>query len=264
MHKIPATCQKIRDQIKALRGEIQHIQSAPGYKQGPDDPRPGKPDPEALAEVKKLWAKVNALNSTFNHCLVKNVTPFPIRIAVSSIYCIEEQEGGLFQDDEPYVLVAGIEPASRLVELTLYGPSEDVNTGESRSFTGPPFWALDNQSAQVISDPNNVIFLVAFMENDDGTPTAARTLVKSELVASLAASVGMNRNQRVQTLINDMNDALTTPTGFPDSDDQIGSAQELRLSPLDLVRPILGPHVLTLTFSGAGAKYQVNCALTEG
>jgi hypothetical protein len=265
MAKIPTACQKIKDKIKSLQDQVKKIKSSPGFIQGKDDPHPGKPDPIDLAEVKKLQAEINALNSAFNDCLVKNVAPFPIRIAVSSIHCLEEQEGGILQDDEPYVMVAGIDLAAVPIpnlEVTLYGPFEDVNTGEGRNASGPPFWALDNKVAKTIAKPSDVIFIVAFLENDDGNPKALRTLVKSELMASLVASNGMSRATRVNKLIADMGSALGTPTGFPDSDDQIGSAQELKLTSLDLVRPILGAHVKKLTFSGDGAKYEVSCALT--
>jgi hypothetical protein len=65
----PDDCQKIRDQIEALRAQIEKIQSAPGFKQGPTDPKPGKPDPEALAEVKKLLAQIGSLNSALKNCI---------------------------------------------------------------------------------------------------------------------------------------------------------------------------------------------------
>ncbi|KAF0249206.1 MAG: Uncharacterized protein FD167_1392 [bacterium] len=262
---LPNSCQQIVNKIKALQAQIKQIQLSAGYTQGPDDPHPGKPDPESLAEVKALQAQIAKLKLSLNSCILNNVAPFPLKIKVSSIYCVKEQETGILQDDEPYVLVASIDlnvfPIPNL-EVTLYGPFEDVNTGESRTTNGTPFWALD-KSAKTIAQPTDVIFLVAMMENDDGTPNATRGLVKAQLTAALAASIGMPRPQLINVLINDMSSALAIPTGFPSSDDRIG-VKELVLTPLDLVLPILGPRTRTLSFSGDGAKYDVSCLLTQG
>src|SRR5262245_44066649 len=60
-------CQPIRNTIDSLRQQIEDIQTSPDYTQGPNDPHPGKPDPEALHEVtvlqKQLASKVAQLHA---------------------------------------------------------------------------------------------------------------------------------------------------------------------------------------------------------
>lgn len=261
----PATCQPFMDKIKALRTKIKQIQTAPGYIQGKDAPHPGKPDPESLAEVKKLQQEIAALNSSFKSCILSNVAPFPLKIKVGSIYCAKQQGTFFFESDAPYVLVASIDlsvvPLPNL-EVTLYGPWDGVDTGESRNSDGTLFWAI-NGSAKTILQPTDVIFLVAVMEKDEGSPNATRGLVKAQLTATLAASIGLSRSNLVTKLINDMNSALSIPTGFPNPDDKI-AVKELTLSALDLVLPTVAPLAKTLSFSGDGAKYDVTCVLTQG
>src|SRR5262249_505853 len=109
MGKIPAACQKILDEMKAVHAKMKAIQSAPGSIQGKNDPHPGKPDPEDLKEVRRLIAKIDGLTAAFNDCLVRNVTPAPLRLTVDSIKCTMQQEGGIYEDDEPYVIVVGID-----------------------------------------------------------------------------------------------------------------------------------------------------------
>lgn len=254
---IPPPCQALWNELANLRAQVKAIQKSPGYLDH------GKPNKADLAEVKQLQAQIAAKAQLFDACLLKNVKPFPMTIAVTDITCLVEQEGGFLQDDEPYVYVAAINllKVPPNLELTLYGPWEDVNTGEGRQASGPPFWSLDNKTPAPIAKPSDVLFLVAFMENDDGDPKAARALVKSTLAASLIASLGMPRAQLISKLSADMQSALALPTGFPDSDDRIGPVQELVLSPLDLVKPVVAPFFKTLTFQGNGAKYQVSFVL---
>jgi hypothetical protein len=205
----------------------------------------------------------------------------PITIAVREIKCIEEtNEVG---SDEPYVLVVGVnlKPIVPNVEAVLYGVWDDVDTGETHG-TVPvppnfppnvldaiplvwrkPFWGLNGQPA-AINNPDDVIFLVALMENDDGKPKAARGLVKGAVVASLASSTQESRAVRIQKLIADMNSALAIPTGAPNFDDQVGSAQELRLTSQDLSLASTGVHTKSLRFAGDGGKYDVVFELKKG
>lgn len=206
----------------------------------------------------------------------------PITIAVQEIKCIEEtNEVG---SDEPYVLVVGVnlKPLVPNVEAVLYGAWDDVDTGETHG-TMPlppdfdpnvfdaipvvwrkPFWGLNGQPV-AINDPDDVIFLVALMENDDGKPQAARGLVKSAVVASLASSRQEKRRAvRIQKLIADMNSALALPTGAPNFDDQIGSVQELQLTSQDLSLASTGVHTKSLRFAGDGGKYDVVFELKKG
>lgn len=192
-----------------------------------------------------------------------------LAIAVQSIKSIDDSsEVG---SDEPYILVTaanliGLVPQ---VEVTLYGPFDDVDKGETHAtivappgtpkpiadiinnspIARKPFWALDNQTAAPIASPNDVVFIVSVMENDDGKPNTLRTLVKLAAVGSLAASTGMARSLRVKKLIADIAGALGTPTGAPNFDDVVGT-HELVLTTADLVPPANRKRVKTVDFNG--------------
>ena len=193
-----------------------------------------------------------------------------LAIAVQSIKSLDDStEVG---SDEPYVLVTAANLAGLIpqVEVTLYGPFEDVDRGETHAtIVAPaglpkpiadainaspmgrkPFWALDNKTPAPIASPNDVVFIVSVMENDDGNPNALRTLVKLAAVGSLAASTGMARATRVQKLIADIGGALGTPTGAPNFDDVVGT-HELVLTAADLVPPASKKRVKTLDFNGS-------------
>ena len=217
---IPTSCQKFLNDIKSLEAQITKIQSSPGYIQGPKDPHPGRLDPESLAEVKALEKKIAADGSAFRACLLKNVNPFPVKMTISSISSIKgTNEIG---DDEPYVIVTACDLSTFPpgIESTLYGPVT-MGSGQTRNTAGKPFWFVDNTTGKTISDLSKVIFIVSLMENDDGSPAAARGLVKAETAVSLVASNGLTRAARVQKLLADIDSALAIPTGAPNFDDQI-------------------------------------------
>jgi hypothetical protein len=217
----------------------------------------------------------------------------PIAMAVRKIHCFDTND--VIGSDEPYVLVAGIDltvvPLPN-VEVTLYGPWADVDSGEIHStfpvpvfppsvppqlkqalldfltqtvpFLRTPFWALDNKSAKAIEKPTDVIILAAMMEHDDGTPQSLREAAKSAIVASLAASIGMPRDTLVTKLRNDMDaalDAFNVDAGFYSTDDHIGRTQELKLMPKDLDKARKGLHLMKLRFIGDSADYSVTFEL---
>ena len=207
----------------------------------------------------------------------------PLTIALKCIKCLEEtDEVGA---DEPYVLVVGVDLQKPVpqVEVTNYGPWGDVDQGETKftkvfpDGTHPqvtelfkklgllrvPFWGLDNESPTKISDPDDVIFIVSVMEHDDGDPEAARELAKAAAVATLASSVGMERDKRVEKLIVDIKSALAVPTGAPNFDDHIGT-KELRLTTKDLFRVLRGPYHRYLFFTGDGGHYKATFQFLKG
>lgn len=261
MTLIPVACQKFLNDAKSLEAQIAEIQSSPGYIQGPKDPHPGRPDPEALAEIKSLEKKIAADVNAFQQCLVKNIKPFPVKITIGLISSIKgtNEIGG----DEPYVIVTACDLSTAVpgVESTLYGPVS-LGSGQGKNPAGKPFWFIDQSSGKAIPDPAKVIFIVSLMENDDGSPAAARGLVKGATAVSLGSSIGLPRAQRVQKVLADIDSALAIPTGAPNFDDQIGKSKELVLSNADLILPILGPHTVGMTFSGDG-QFSVNCLITQ-
>ena len=110
-----------------------------------------------------------------------------------------------------------------------------------------------------LSDPSDVIFVVGLLEWDDGKPETLRGLVKDGAVASLVASVGLPRGERVAKLVADMNSHMGTPTGFPNVDDRIGGPQELQFSREELQRAESSgqPVEKALNFTGDGGRYSL-------
>lgn len=202
-----------------------------------------------------------------------------ITMAVTKVRClIETDEVGA---DEPYVLVIGINlkniPLPN-VEVTKYGPWGNIDKGDLMT-TKPippnfdpgnlpifvwrhPCWGLNGKPAP-ISHPDDVIFLVAVMEHDDGDPAAMRTIVKGVVVSGLAASMNMSRADRVKKLINDVNGALEIPTGAPNFDDPVGSTKELRLKQ-SLLQVETGVKATKLLFTGDSGQYRVRFELSKG
>ena len=217
----------------------------------------------------------------------------PIAMTVRKIHCFDTND--VIGSDEPYVLVAGVDlsvvPLPN-VEVTLYGPWSDVDSGETHStmpiptfpdtisaqlkkalldiltqtvpFLRIPFWALDNKSAKAIAKPSDVIILAAVMEHDDGNPNSMREAAKSAIVAGLAASLGMARATLVEKLKNDMDaalDAFDVNAGFYSTDDHIGHTQELALTAKDLDKASKGVRLRKLRFIGDSGDYSVTFEL---
>lgn len=203
----------------------------------------------------------------------------PVTIALTKIKCrIETDEVG---SDEPYVLVTAVDlsnPVLPNAEVTLYGPWGDVDEDESRT-TQPlipgvnpsdmPFiiwrrnaWGPSGQ-AKAIANPAQAVILVSMMEHDDGKPGTARELAKAAVVSSLAASVGMTREQRVNKLRADIHGALGIPTGAPNFDDRVGTTKEFVLS-ANLLDVAAGPKNKTITIVGDGGKYDVTLQVKKG
>jgi hypothetical protein len=182
-----------------------------------------------------------------------------IQIYLNNIHCNEEtDEVGA---DEPYVLVTAVNILSGdslpAFEVVRYGPFEDVDEDETHSAPGisQSFWSLTNTPA-ILNDPNEVIFVVALMENDNGDPEALRGILKGIVGGSVLASQSFDRNNKVIKLINDVNSALGTPTGAPNFDDKVGDPQELRFTREELRQAASeGAVSKSLVFNGDGGSY---------
>ena len=66
---VPKACQSLADQLETAHKELAHIQSQPGYIEGPDGPRPGKPDPGMLMEAEQEEALIRRLSGQLDACL---------------------------------------------------------------------------------------------------------------------------------------------------------------------------------------------------
>jgi hypothetical protein len=192
-----------------------------------------------------------------------------LQIYLKEVHCAEEtDEVGA---DEPYVLVVTVNLASTInvagfpvpvpaFEVFRYGPFDDMDEDETHAAPGisQSFWGVNGQPAD-LTDPDQVIFIVAVMENDNGDPEALRGIVKGEVGSSVLGSLAAPRAEKVTALLNDVNSALGTPTGAPNFDDQVGFPQELRFSNEELAT-LAEPGqtvIKTLHFNGDGGQYRL-------
>jgi len=180
-----------------------------------------------------------------------------IQTYLSGIRCVEEtDEVGA---DEPYVVVTAVDLASRVpaFEVVKYGPWDDVDAGETHPAGGisQSFWGLTGAGAP-LTDPDNVIFIVSLMENDDASAEAKRGVIKGGVAASVAGSLGLSRADKVTKLIGDINAAMELPTGGPNFDELVGGPQELRFSADELrFAESGGTAVKEMAFTGDGGRY---------
>ena len=201
----------------------------------------------------------------------------PLKIALTKMRCLEEtNEVG---SDEPYVLVfaAQVKPAIGNIIIpsahtTMYGPWEDVDKGDLLS-TGflniikpANCWGLDGKPA-VINNANDVIILVALMENDDATPAGIRAGLHAQMFAALTSysNSGMSRASMVQNLRKDMRDVLVgiTVTGIPNSDDLVGIA-ELSIKSSDIAAASAGTTVVkNILLTGDGGQYRLRFEMSK-
>src|SRR5262249_22457873 len=72
--EISFVCDKFQKRLDDIMNQVNAIQNSPCYIQtatGPcQGPNPGKPDPEALAEVKKLWNEFSQVQQELDQCML--------------------------------------------------------------------------------------------------------------------------------------------------------------------------------------------------
>jgi len=189
------------------------------------------------------------------------------RIAFMEMRCLEETNESS-ASDEPYALffVADLQdhvPKAMVHRTRVF---EDTDKGELKK-QWVRIWGVDQKPA-VISNPDKVIILAALMENDesdvDSVATAARGALSTNLL-SLASS-GIERAKMVSDLITVFKSSLDLgkATGFPNSDDVLGSPQELRITAADLAAARLETQRRNLTFSGDGGRYRLGFDIAAG
>lgn len=189
-----------------------------------------------------------------------------IQAYLSNLHCNEEtSELGA---DEPYLFVITVNLAATLdvegfpvplpaFEVVRYGPFEDVDKDETHFAPGidQSFWGVNGASTSLVN-PDDVIFIVALMENDELNPDTLRTLVKGAVGASLLGSLALERPDKVAALIRDVNSALASPIAASPLDDKVGDPQELRFSQEELVQAESGQIVSkSLVFAGDDGQY---------
>ncbi|AKJ07019.1 hypothetical protein ATI61_10519 [Archangium gephyra] len=268
---MPNPCQPIIDKIRALekqKSELNGSNEFPGVPPGLIPPSPiDHHGPELEALNKQLLQEAMNLNA----CLLKGVSPVPMVMSVKSISCRNANDPGPFESDEPYVLVYVLNlpslanPALPSPKVVLVGPLSGVDAKETHPAPANILWGINGAPA-TIPNPDDIILLVAMLENDNAPPASVRTAVEVAMGPILAlnlTSIG-NRAEFVARLSNGMQGAIQTAVklGLPDPDDQIGTVQELRISRLDVAKAFhFGNTTLDLTFKGDDSHFKVNFQL---
>jgi len=279
-------CKAIATQVAQIEHQIADLaktqaedmnEAAPGQKHTIID--------QYKKEKKALQDKLAKKKQQLNACVKSPIAHVPMTIRVSAVHCaIETDEAGA---DEPYVLAYAVDLTTQRVfvvngqpvsmafptgHVGLTGPWDDVDHGEVHSATElpaalrRPFWNLAG-NPHVIANADDVVFVAALMENDDGKPKVVRSALDLAMQVALVAAPTGDRAALVHHLAGAMNGligaAALAGTSGPNLDDKVGSARELRLTENDLRYVAhMGALGKTLSFVGDGGKYQLDFTLT--
>jgi hypothetical protein len=189
------------------------------------------------------------------------------RVAFMEMRCLEETSESSAAD-EPYAVFFAADLHGTFPKVAVFRTQvfEDTDEGELKK-QWVRIWGV-NQKAQPITNSDKVILLAALMENDESDPelvvTTARGLVSANLLALVSS--GISRSELVSKLIKAFNAALDAgvATGFPNADERLGSAQELRLTPADWAAAKQATIRKNLIFSGDGGKYRLGFDIAAG
>ncbi len=238
------------------------------------------PRPVLNPEFTRLTNLVRNARSSLQACIESLIpsTPVPLTLTLTKFLCLAQSDEFVFlgsntENDEPYALIFAVDIKPSAIgsipvgvlnsKMTLVGPLENVEEGDE--VLAPPniIWGLNNAPA-LVSSADNLIILVVMMENDNGTPQQARTILEGAAQAKLLTNVGLlstnviDRQELVNRIIAEMDGFMPAAKfGFPSQDDNIGPIQELRFSQdeLDHIYRNLGPLEKQLFFQGDFAKY---------
>ncbi|MEM8807508.1 MAG: hypothetical protein AAGF01_15930 [Cyanobacteria bacterium P01_G01_bin.38] len=261
-------CENFQQQLNNLQQERRQLASTMEYLQGAGLQA-------AQAQLANLDANIARTQSDLDLCLAQdaqaqNPQPQTVTGRVDRIRCIKARKE--IGPDEPYILIAGLDmlgfigtpPASLAVpsiRVVKIGPWSGVDKNETHyAFSleapdRPLFWDLDGQ-ARHIAHPEDVMFLVAVVENDGASPDAIREAVQVILQESKWSNLSRVYNALRDTLISSMTGAIDTARiagltpGHLNADDRIGRVQHLALTPDDLDHlQNLEPVEKSLTFT---------------
>ncbi|MEQ1619953.1 MAG: hypothetical protein ABL919_01010 [Methylococcales bacterium] len=158
-------------------------------------------------------------------------------------------------DDEPYLLIASFDMTNSIIldlvglvlpsiNVVKIGPWSGVRPGETRNASEltaqnrPAFWNLSGQGSP-ITNPQDVIFLVACMENDGSSPDNIRGAVRTELLAARINNTNLAYSGYVTNMISNMTGAIETSRLIPGQptlnfDDLFDDVKQLTLTTKDL------------------------------
>lgn len=213
-----------------------------------------------------------------------------VKIKVAAARVLDESNE-LSDSDEPYIIVFVADrskaqfgfnvPNAKTTsfswsdadkgELLTTIMKDEVPKGMEGFLSGSEYCWGPNGEPAVVDDADDLIILVGMLENDDGSPKAARAMVNSMMAGSLANMIGsdLSRAEMVKRLKKDMDGALQQArmTGAPDFDDRIGGVHEVRLTDADLANAAAGKTVrknVTINGGDDDGAYRVGFDLVPG
>lgn len=213
----------------------------------------------AQEQLDRIDADIASAEAALDLCLAQeaqaeNPVPQNILGTVEKIKCHKaKREVG---HDEPYLLIASFDMTNIVsagivgvslpsVNVVKVGPWSGVDAAETHlaaplaSALRPAFWNV-NGLAQPIAAAQDVIFLVAMMENDGASPDAIRGVVRTDLLAARLTNTNRPYSSYVTTMVSNMTGTIETARvlglspGHLNADDLIGAVQQLTLTAHDL------------------------------
>jgi hypothetical protein len=270
---VPDACDPIRAELAALERQLANTE-----RWIVEPPEPGergpRPHPRANPVYLQLQNRIASARQSLAACersLLPRAQPVPVTLSMSGLKCFDQNDtdrGTVFdvEDDEPYVLAYAVDLAAvQNSKLTKIGPMSGVDEGFAFSAPANVIWGLSGV-AQQISSANNLICLVALMENDDANTDTVRTVVETAVQLSLGRNFPafitgqIPRDELVRRMMGDMNGSIAAASiAVPGPDDHIGSTQELRFTQdeLDDIYRVSRVVEKKLYFEGDDAKYDV-------
>jgi hypothetical protein len=246
------SCTAIRTELTALRArqreQAELVETMPhnaGYELAVD----------TLAQID---ADIASTKAELDLCLaqeaqVENPVPQNILGTVEKIQChAASKEVG---DDEPYLIIASFDMTNSInlgvvgvtlpsINVVKVGPWSGVGSGETHNASvltaqnRPAFWNLNGEGSPIAS-PQDVIFLVACMENDGSSPDNIRGAVRTELLLARINNTNLAYSGYVTNMISNMTGTIETSRLIPGQptlnfDDLFDDVKQLTLTANDL------------------------------
>jgi len=241
-------CDPLRTELAAAQVELRNTKQFDPPSEPGGHPTTSEAFRAASARVSRATVRLNACVASLPHLPPPPPTPVPLTLTLTDFVCLDQSDEirlpPLFlntEDDEPYALVFAVDLKTGIATLpagatnskmTLVGPLSDVDL-EERSAPPNVIWGLSDVP-DLVSAASNLIVLVAMMENDNGSPDQARTVLQAAAQASMAQNLPafvakqIPRQELVTRIASGMTGAMGLATvGIPNPDDHIGPIQEL-------------------------------------
>ena len=180
-------CDPIRSEIGVLRKQLSKI---PKTEKGPNGKPVANPDfGEKQAEIKTAEGRLKKCESTLPDIPTipkpqpQPPSPVPVTLTLTKFDCRDQSDEIIFlgqnlEDDEPYAVAWAVDLKDKVAagainsKMTLVGPLADV---DPEIVSAPPnvIWGLSD-APDFVTSADNLIVLVAMMENDTGSPGAVQ------------------------------------------------------------------------------------------